>query len=127
GGGGGVGAELIGHERFGGGAVIAGELRAIAVAGAKTPGETALHWPSRRLVILGDAAVGRPRGALTLLPADKLPDVAAARAGVAQLAQLDVDVILVGDGDDVLARARDALAAFRDGPAPGVAAGGGGC
>src|SRR5690349_3296248 len=39
-------AQLIGDERYDDGALIAGELRAVVVAGAKSPGETALYWPA---------------------------------------------------------------------------------
>jgi hypothetical protein len=52
-----------------------------------------------------------------MLPADKFADVAAARLGVAHLAELEVEVILVGDGDDLLVGGSDALRALRDGPA----------
>jgi glyoxylase-like metal-dependent hydrolase (beta-lactamase superfamily II) len=106
-------------ESFAPGDVLAGELRAVAVADAKTPGETALHWPARRLLVLGDAAVGRPAGALTMLPADKFADLAAARAGVARLAAIerDLEIILVGDGEDLLTGGAAALRALGDGPA----------
>ncbi len=107
------------------GDAVADELVAVAVADAKTAGETALWWPQRRTLILGDAAIGRPAGALTMLPDDKLPDVARARAGVAALAELGVDVVLVGDGEDILAQGSSALWALAPGPACAPAGGGG--
>jgi glyoxylase-like metal-dependent hydrolase (beta-lactamase superfamily II) len=110
-------APAIAEHPFHPGDVLAGELRAIAVADAKSPGETALHWPARRLLVLGDAAVGRPAGALSMLPADKFADLPAARAGVAQLAELDIDILLVGDGEDLLTGGTAALHALREGPA----------
>lgn len=99
------------------GELFAGELLAVAVESAKTPGETALSWPSRRALILGDAAVGRPAGGLSMLPAERFADLAAARAAVAQLAALGADLVLVGDGEDVLTGGAAALAALGDGPA----------
>ena len=51
-----------------------------------------------------------------MLPADKLPDVAAARAGVAKLAELGVEIVLVGDGDDLLSGGAAALASLAPGP-----------
>jgi glyoxylase-like metal-dependent hydrolase (beta-lactamase superfamily II) len=99
------------------GDVVAGELRVVRVADAKTEGELALHWPARRLLVLGDAAIGRPPGALAMLPDDKLPDVVRARAGVARLADLAPEVILVGDGADILAGGAAALTALGAGPA----------
>ncbi len=109
------------------GDLVAGELLVIAVRDAKSPGELALHWPERKLLVLGDAAIGRPRGALTMLPDDRLPDPAAARAGVAALAALDPDVILVGDGEDLLARGGAALSALAPGPPRAPAPMGAGC
>ena len=92
-------------------------LTVVAVADGKSAGELALHWAARRLLVLGDAAVGRPAGALSMLPADKFSDVAAARAGVAELARLEVEIILVGDGEDLLSGGAAALRALGEGPA----------
>lgn len=92
-------------------------LRVVRVPDAKTPGESALYWATRRLLVLGDAAVGRPAGALAMLADDKFADPAAARAGVAGLAALGVEVVLVGDGDDLLADGGAALGALAAGPA----------
>jgi len=97
------------------GDLVAGALRVVAIADAKSPGELALFWPERKLLVLGDAAVGKPRGSLTMLPDDKFADAAAARAGVAALASLDVEIILVGDGDDLLASGAAALASLAPG------------
>jgi glyoxylase-like metal-dependent hydrolase (beta-lactamase superfamily II) len=84
-------------------------LRVIRVGDLKTPGEIVLHWEARRLLVVGDAAVGRPSGALSMLAPEKFRDPAAARASVARLAALAVDVVLVGDGDDVLSGGAAAL------------------
>ena len=106
------------------GDTVAGELRVVRVPDAKTPGEIALHWPARRLLVLGDAAIGRPPGALAMLPDDKLPDVARARAGVAGLAALAPEIVLVGDGADILSGGAAALTALGAGP-PRAPVGGG--
>jgi glyoxylase-like metal-dependent hydrolase (beta-lactamase superfamily II) len=87
---------------------LAAELVAVAVAHAKSPGETALHWPARRILIVGDACWSRP-GGLTMLPAEKYADVALARQSASALAVLDPEILLVGDGDDLLTGAADAL------------------
>jgi glyoxylase-like metal-dependent hydrolase (beta-lactamase superfamily II) len=109
------------------GDIVADELRVVAVAGGKTPGELALFWPARRMLIIGDAAIGRPAGSLSMLPDDKFADIAAARAGVAALAALDPEIILVGDGDSLLTGGAAALAALGHGPAKAPAPGVGGC
>src|SRR4029453_15781610 len=38
---------------------VVGPLRVVGVPG-KSPGEIALHWPERRLLIVGDAVIGNP-------------------------------------------------------------------
>lgn len=103
---------LVADELLGPGAPIAPALTTVQVAGGKTEGETALFWAARRLLVLGDAAVGRPDGTLVMLPDDKFADVGEARRGVAGLALLGADVVLVGDGDDILAGGSAALAAI---------------
>jgi glyoxylase-like metal-dependent hydrolase (beta-lactamase superfamily II) len=103
---------LVGDDVIGDGDELAGALRVVAVKAAKSPGELAIHWPARRILVLGDAAIGRPAGALSMLPAEKLPDLVAARAGVARLADLEAEVVLVGDGDDLLSGGSAALRAL---------------
>lgn len=107
---------LAGDAMEGGDEVLEG-LAAVAVVDGKSPGETALFWRARRMLILGDAAVGRPAGALSMLPSDRFADVEAARAGVARLAELEPELILVGDGEDLLSGGAAALRALGQGPA----------
>jgi glyoxylase-like metal-dependent hydrolase (beta-lactamase superfamily II) len=111
------------HAR-GQGALIDAELRVgerigpftvVGVPG-KSPGEVAFHCPKRRLLIVGDAVIGNPPGRLSLLRAKIMDDPARLRAGVAALADLDLETILVGDGVPVLrdagARLRELVATF---------------
>ena len=99
------------------GAVVADELRAgervgpfvVVPVPGKSPGEVALHWPERRLLLVGDAVIGNPAGRLSLLPDRVMDDPARLRDSVRQLAQLDVDVLLTGDGVPILRDARDRL------------------
>ena len=101
------------------GASIDGELHAgqrvgpFAILGAsgKSPGEVALHCPQRRILIVGDALIGNPPGKLSLLREKVLDDPARLRASVTALAELDVDVLLPGDGEPIL---RDAQARMRE-------------
>jgi glyoxylase-like metal-dependent hydrolase (beta-lactamase superfamily II) len=99
------------------GAVIADELLpgervgpfvVVAVPG-KSPGEVAFHAPERRLLIVGDAVIGNPPGRLSLLPDRVMDDPARLRDGVRHLANLDVDVLLTGDGAPILRAAGDRL------------------
>jgi len=91
---------------------LGGELRAIQLHDQKTPGETALYWAERRLLLVGDALIGKPAGSISLLPSEKYADVAKARAGLARLGELDVRSLLVGDGASLLEEGGEVLRAF---------------
>lgn len=94
-----------------------GPFTIVGVPG-KSPGEVALHWPARRLLVVGDAVVGKPPGGLGLLREAVMDDPPRLRASVRALAALDVDTILVGDGVPILtgagARLRELVATFDD-------------
>ncbi|MBI2534730.1 MAG: MBL fold metallo-hydrolase, partial [Deltaproteobacteria bacterium] len=64
----------------------------------KSPGEVALHWPERRILIVGDAVVGDPPGRCKLLPEKVVDDPARLRESVRSLLALDFDILLPGDG-----------------------------
>lgn len=99
------------------GAVIDAELRVgvkvgpLIVIGAagKSPGETALHWPERRILIVGDAVVGNPPGRCSLLPETVMDDPARLRESVEALLALEFDVMLTGDGEPILKDAKARL------------------
>jgi glyoxylase-like metal-dependent hydrolase (beta-lactamase superfamily II) len=106
------------------GATIAGELNdgqrcgpfVVRSVSGKSPGEVALHWPERRLLVVGDALIGNPPGHLSLLPDKVMDDPAELRRSVRALTALELDVVLVGDGAPVLAEAgarlRELVASF---------------
>jgi len=87
---------------FGDGDTLAGALRVVRLSDAKSPGESALWWAARGILILGDALIGKPPGSLSLLPAAKFADAGRARAGVARLAEFPAIAVLVGDGVSIL-------------------------
>jgi len=100
------------------GAVIDDELSVgqrigpFLVVGAegKSPGEIALHWPERRLLVIGDACVGKPPGECALLPDSVMDDPAGLRRMLVRLVRtLDFDALLLGDGAPVLSGGRAAL------------------
>jgi glyoxylase-like metal-dependent hydrolase (beta-lactamase superfamily II) len=72
----------------------------IRVPDSKSPGESALWSAGKRALIVGDAVIGKPPGALGMLPDDKFADPAKARAGLRVLLdpRYDYDAVLVGDG-----------------------------
>ena len=88
-----------------------GPLVVVGAAG-KSPGEVALHWRERRLLIVGDSVIGNPPGQCSLLPETVMDDPALLRASVRRLLALDFDTLLVGDGAPILGGARERLRAL---------------
>lgn len=77
--------------------------RVIHLPNQKTPGEAALYHPQQQTLILGDALIGKPFQQLSLLPPEKYRDRHAALSVLHErLSGLNVQVLLVGDGDPIL-------------------------
>ena len=99
------------------GAVIDDELRAgervgpldvIPVPG-KSPGEVALHWRERKILIVGDAVIGNPPGRCAMLREQVMDDPARLRESLRHLLELDFDILLVGDGVSIMRDAKERL------------------
>jgi uncharacterized cupin superfamily protein/glyoxylase-like metal-dependent hydrolase (beta-lactamase superfamily II) len=104
---------------FEAGDVVPG-ITAIALEGAKTPGEVAFFLPESAAAILGDALIGAPAGALSLLPDAKLADPRALLLSLRRLWALEPRALLLGDGASLFAGVDDAMATLleaRGGPA----------
>ena len=78
-------------------------------APGKSLGEVVLHWPDRRILLVGDAVVGDPPGKCKLLPDKVVDDPPRLRDSARQLLALDFDILLVGDGVPILAGAKERL------------------
>ena len=78
-----------------------GILQAVHVPNNKSPGETALYWQSRKILILGDALIGKPPGDVSLLPREKYDDITLAQKGISVLVDLDFDALLLSDGQPI--------------------------
>jgi glyoxylase-like metal-dependent hydrolase (beta-lactamase superfamily II) len=85
-----------------------GPLTVIGADG-KSPGEVVLHWPERRILIVGDAVVGDLPGRCKLLPEKVVDDLPRLRESVRSLLALDFDVLLPGDGEPILQSAKERL------------------
>jgi glyoxylase-like metal-dependent hydrolase (beta-lactamase superfamily II) len=99
------------------GVVVDDELRAgdrvgpfsVVDAQGKSPGEIALHWPERRVLLVGDACVGNPPGECALLPDKVIDDKRTLIESLRRLSKLRFDTLLVGDGASILQDGRAAL------------------
>ncbi|HEY2748435.1 MAG TPA: hypothetical protein VGL86_27620 [Polyangia bacterium] len=86
-----------------------GPFDVVAAAG-KSPGEIALHWPDKRILLVGDACVGTPPGGLSLLPPAVIDDPDELRRSLRRIAaELDFDALLCADGESILRGGRAAL------------------
>ena len=75
----------------------------------KSLGEVVLHWPERRILLVGDAVVGDPPGRCKLLPDKVVDDPPRLRDSARGLLALDFDILLVGDGVPILQSAKERL------------------
>ncbi len=85
-----------------------GPLEVVDASG-KSPGEVALLWPHRGILIVGDAIIGNPPGQCGLLPERVMDDPARLRSNLRKLLDLDFDILLVGDGVSILQNAKARL------------------
>jgi glyoxylase-like metal-dependent hydrolase (beta-lactamase superfamily II) len=113
-------AHLGIDEKVREGELIAGVLRVIHLPG-KSPGEIGLyfdpahHTVSREMggiVLLGDAIIGNPPGALSLIPEAKLDDSSELKRSLRKLVDYDFEVLLLCDGQPVLSGGKQKLAEF---------------
>jgi glyoxylase-like metal-dependent hydrolase (beta-lactamase superfamily II) len=104
--------HLTGAATFNDGDVLPGGWVAHGLGSMKTAGETVLHHPAKRLLVVGDAVIADPVTGLRLVPHAKLPDRAGALASLAGLMKLDFDGLYVGDGFVLPVGGREALRRF---------------
>ena len=95
------------------GELLAGGIWAIHLKDQKSPGECALFiQQGKGILIVGDALIGRPPGALSMLPADRYADPARAREGLKRLLKYNFDTLLVGDGASIMTGAKPVVERF---------------
>ena len=102
------------------GDLIGGALRVIHLPG-KSPGEIGLylepacHAASRErggILVLGDAIIGNPPGALGLIPQEKLDDPKTLRGSLPKILDYQFEVLLLCDGQPVLHDAKRKVGEF---------------
>ena len=96
--------ELTATRTYKDGELLPGGIWVIHLKDQKSPGESALFIPQGPgVLILGDALIGKPAGAVSMLPAEKYADAAKAKDGLRRLLKYNFESLLVGDGVSILA------------------------
>jgi uncharacterized cupin superfamily protein/glyoxylase-like metal-dependent hydrolase (beta-lactamase superfamily II) len=83
----------------------------VALQHQKTPGEFALHLAEHSALVVGDALIGVPAGALSLLPDERYADVTQSVLALRRLWALKPEVLLLGDGTPLFSGATRAIGA----------------
>ena len=98
------------------GELLPGGLWVIHLEGMKSPGESALFLErGKGILIVGDALIGKPPHHLSLLAAEKFPDIGKAKEGLRRLLKYNFDMVLVGDGASILTEGKEAVRRAIDG------------
>jgi glyoxylase-like metal-dependent hydrolase (beta-lactamase superfamily II) len=100
-------------KRYTDGELLPGGIWAIRLSDQKSPGESALFLDrGQGIMIVGDALIGKPAGAVSLLPAEKYPDAAKVKDGLRRLLKYNFDGLVVGDGASILAGGKPVVERF---------------
>jgi glyoxylase-like metal-dependent hydrolase (beta-lactamase superfamily II) len=92
------------------GELLPGGIWVIHLMDQKSPGESALFiQQGQGVLIVGDALIGKPAGAVSMLPAEKYADVAKAKDGLRRLLKYNFESLLVGDGASILGGGKPAV------------------
>jgi glyoxylase-like metal-dependent hydrolase (beta-lactamase superfamily II) len=106
------GLEVSSNNSFNGEDHLFCDIQAIQLDHQKSPGETAFYMRDKKMMIVGDALIGKAPGQLSMLPPDKYQDAVKAKAGLGKLMNYEFDTLLVGDGVSILKGAKQAVATF---------------
>ena len=109
------GMEIASDHTFRNGESILCGLKVIALENQKSPGESAFYLEQEKILIVGDALIGKIPGRVNLLPPDKYSDIDQAKAGLQVLRDLDFNHLLVGDGTSIIDGAKAVVLNFLDG------------
>ena len=82
---------------------------AVALPFGKTPGEVALHLPKAKAAVVGDALIGSPAGAVSLLPGEKLEDAGKFALSLRRLWALQLETLLLCDGQPIFSNGDAAI------------------
>jgi len=99
--------EVQPTKTFKDGELLPGGIWVIHLHDQKSPGESALFiQQGRGVLIVGDALIGKPAGAVSMLAAEKYADATRAKEGLRRLLKYQFESLLVGDGTSILTGAK---------------------
>jgi|TARA_B110000438_G_scaffold296975_2_gene342538 glyoxylase-like metal-dependent hydrolase (beta-lactamase superfamily II) len=94
------------------GEIIFGFIKTISFENQKSPGETGLLIESQKIMILGDALIGKVPGKLNMLTAEKYEDIQNAKQSLKILNHYKFEILLLGDGESILNNAGEVVKKF---------------
>ena len=106
------GLEVPTYNVFAGGDILFCGMQAIQLDHQKSRGETALYMAEQKIMIVGDALIGKVPGQVNMLPAEKYRDIGKAKEGLKELLKYEFETLLVGDGESILKDAKETVANF---------------
>jgi len=65
-----------------------------------------------KIIIAGDALIGKVPSQINMLPSDKHNDITKAKVGLKELLKHEVETLLVGDGESILKEAKEVVVKF---------------
>lgn len=111
--------DLAPDKTFKDGELLPGGMWAIHLHDQKSPGESALFLQQGSgVMIVGDALIGKPPGAVSMLAADKYADAGKARERLQRVLKYNFDTLLVGDGASIMSGAKQTVANLLDSSSP---------
>jgi glyoxylase-like metal-dependent hydrolase (beta-lactamase superfamily II) len=88
------------------------DLKVVSFENQKTPGESAFLLEESDVLFVGDALISKTQGRVQLLPDDKYENVELAKKGLRVLKDLKFETLLLGDGEAILAGAKETVVSF---------------
>jgi len=87
-------------------------LKVIHLKDQKSPGESAFLLEDQKQLFVGDALIGKTKGKLNLLPPEKYKDIHKAKEALKVLQSLNIDDLLLGDGEPIQGGAKKLVETF---------------
>jgi glyoxylase-like metal-dependent hydrolase (beta-lactamase superfamily II) len=104
--------EMPTDNTFIGGEKLFCGIESIQLKGQKSPGETAFYIRELKVMILGDALIGKFPGQVNMLPLEKYKDIKKAKKNLKLLMSYEFNTLLLGDGTSILKNAKEAVSDF---------------